>query len=618
MLISIGGWSLSDKFSAMAADPQARANFVQNCIQFCETYDCFDGIDLDWEYPCFAEHGGKPEDKENFTLLLKELYTALKAHSPELLLSIAAPCGPDHYAQLELDKIAQYVDWINLMSYDFHGPWGDAETNHNAPLYAAAKGDARFNVDTAVQYYLGKGVPSEKLLMGIPLYGRSYAKAASTADGLYSSYSGAGSGTTAEAGVRFFSDIKQNLLNTYTRYWDDKCQVPYLYNKDASSAQYQEFISYDDEQAITNKGKYVKNNNLGGIMLWELGMDTENGDALNAVNEGLSGTETLVAATAAATTETTAEEPKAATVTVARSAQPDTASAEPKGPAPDLIAKARLKNSSDILLTVPGSKADTKWTVANQGGATAGKSTIRVYLSRDDKYGEKDYELASKAVGKIKAGKKRNLRMKFTIPDKLPDGDYYLVAVADADLKVKESVETNNAGVIKLRAAHPDLAVRPIDPDEKSGSYSMTPGLTNRISDRAVGIDRSSIKGTAKNMLTKAGARYEVEPGKSLSFSCEIGNRGRAPATSFRVTCYLSKNRTLDLSDTALGAGKLRKLVFGEVRRKKLKVTIPANTTYGRWYLLVKVDSRQELPESDETNNTTVIPITVTRGAKRL
>ncbi len=289
VLISIGGWSLSNNFSAMAADADARANFVRNCIKFCETYDCFDGIDLDWEYPGYADHGGQSVDKENFTKLLQELHTALKAHSPQLLLSIAAPCGPTHYKNLELDKIHQYLDWINLMSYDFHGSW-DTITNHNSPLYATEQGDSDFNINSAVQYYLGEGVPAEKLLVGLPLYGRSFAGAASTSDGLYSSFSGAGSGTTSEAGVRFFSDIKNNLLSTYTRYWDSKSQVPYLYNLDSSSAQYQEFISYDDEQSIAVKGKYIVDNKLGGFMIWELGMDTWDDDnaALSAVNQALS------------------------------------------------------------------------------------------------------------------------------------------------------------------------------------------------------------------------------------------------------------------------------------------------------------------------------------------
>jgi chitinase len=103
-LFSVGGWTLSDTFSALAASKQARQNFIQQCITFCEKYG-FDGVDIDWEYPGFAEHNGHPEDKENFTLLLKELDQAAKAHEPPLLVTIAAPAGPWHYKNMEVDVI---------------------------------------------------------------------------------------------------------------------------------------------------------------------------------------------------------------------------------------------------------------------------------------------------------------------------------------------------------------------------------------------------------------------------------------------------------------------------------------------------------------------------------
>lgn len=266
-LFSVGGWTLSDTFSALAANPQARKNFIRECLEFCDKYQ-FDGIDIDWEYPGFAEHSGRPEDKQNFTKLLAELHEAAKSHEPPLLVTIAAPAGPWHYKNMEVGKIHQYLDWINLMGYDFHGPWGgseDAITNHHSALYPSEKGDPLLNVDSAVKYYLLQGVPAKKVVVGMPLYGRSYAGA----DGLYSSHKGIGEGTTSEAGIRFFSDIKQNLLSTYVRFWDDQAQVPYLYNP-----QNRQFISYDDEESLKIKCQYIKAQHLGGAMVWELGLDT--------------------------------------------------------------------------------------------------------------------------------------------------------------------------------------------------------------------------------------------------------------------------------------------------------------------------------------------------------
>ena len=107
------------------------------------------------------------------------------------------------------------------------------------------------------------------MVVGMPLYGRSFANVSSTTNGIFSSYSGVGTGTTAEAGFRFFSDIKLNLLNTYTRYWDATAKVPYLFN-----AALREFVTYDDEESLRLKCQYVKQNGLGGAMVWELGLDT--------------------------------------------------------------------------------------------------------------------------------------------------------------------------------------------------------------------------------------------------------------------------------------------------------------------------------------------------------
>ena len=290
VLISIGGWTLSNDFSAMANDPQARANFIQSCIQFCETYDCFDGIDIDWEYPCYAEHNGHPYDKENFTYLLQELNTALKAHDPPLLLTIAAPAGPWHYANIEVNTIHQHLDWINLMTYDMSGAW-DPQTGHQSALYPPAQGNPDLCVDSTVGYYIGQGVPADKLVVGIPLYGRSFASALSTPDGLYSSHSGTGSGTTSEEGMLFFFDIKNNLLSQYTRYWDSLAKVPYLHSSNPQHQYYGEYVTYDDEESIGLKCGYIKDNNLGGAMVWELGLDTWTGDwdAMSTIAEELLG-----------------------------------------------------------------------------------------------------------------------------------------------------------------------------------------------------------------------------------------------------------------------------------------------------------------------------------------
>ncbi len=284
-LVSVGGWTLSDTFSQLADNAQARKNFAASAVRFCKQYD-FNGIDIDWEYPCFAEHSGRPQDKVNFTLLLEELYRAAKAQTPPLLVTIAAPAGPWHYQNMEIAAIHQYLDWINLMTYDFHGAWGgseDAVTNHHSALYPSNQGNQELNGNSTVQYYLQQGVPADKIIVGMPLYGRSYSGVKSADTGLFCSYSGPGKGTTQEMGMRFFNDIKHNLLPTYQYHWDSQALVPYLYNPST-----QEFVTYDNEDSLRLKCEFIKDMNLGGAMVWELGLDVRpTWDAMNAINDEL-------------------------------------------------------------------------------------------------------------------------------------------------------------------------------------------------------------------------------------------------------------------------------------------------------------------------------------------
>jgi GH18 family chitinase len=284
-LVAVGGWTLSNTFSQVAEFQHTRENFARECVRFCKQYG-FDGVDIDWEYPNYAEHNGRPIDVVNFTLLLEECDRALKAENPPLLLTIAAPAGPWHYANIEVDKIHQYLDWINLMCYDFHGPWGgssDIVTNHHSGLYAAEQGHPLLNTEEAVRYYLDMGVPKEKLIVGVPFYGRSYGGVNDTPDGLFSTYTGPGSATTEEEGMVFFYDIKRNYLQSHQLFWDDQAEAPYLY-----SPSQQDFITFESEESLRLKCQRIKALGLAGIMFWEISLDTRpQWDLLNVINQEL-------------------------------------------------------------------------------------------------------------------------------------------------------------------------------------------------------------------------------------------------------------------------------------------------------------------------------------------
>lgn len=291
-LIAVGGWTLSDGFSEAASTAQKRATFAASCVSFIRAYG-FDGVDLDWEYPVSGgPAGGVPADKPNFTLLLAEIRSQLDAAGVQdgrsYLLTIATPAGPSTMANIELDQVHNHVDFINVMTYDFHGTW-ESTTNFNAPLYPTAADpsgglSSPLSADAAIQAYLGQGVPADKLVLGVPFYGRGWQGVSSQNNGLYRSSSGAAPGTW-EAGSFDYKDIAANYLGSYTRYWHSEAQVPWLYNASTGI-----FITYDDPQSLDIKSQYVIDGGLRGVMFWELSNDTSDSALLTAIYDKLSDT----------------------------------------------------------------------------------------------------------------------------------------------------------------------------------------------------------------------------------------------------------------------------------------------------------------------------------------
>ena len=273
ILLSVGGWTLSTHFSDVALTPASRAAMAASCIQFVTDYG-FDGLDIDWEYPVSGGLGSnttRPEDKENYTLLLQEIRDQMDLIDPDLRLTIAAPAGPSTIPNMDLPDLAGPLDWINLMAYDLNGSWSPT-TGHNAALFAptGATGDAAIlTVDNAVQTYLAAGVPPEKLVLGVPFYGRGFA--AVGADGIGQAFTGMPAGTW-EPGNLEFGDLDANYVGTsdWVRTWDDGAKVPSLY-----SASEQVWISYDDTESFGHKIDYIVDQGLGGAMFWELSNDTD-------------------------------------------------------------------------------------------------------------------------------------------------------------------------------------------------------------------------------------------------------------------------------------------------------------------------------------------------------
>jgi len=273
-LISVGGWDGSRRFSAVAASDAGRRRFAASCVDFMRRYG-FDGVDVDWEYPVGGGRApGRPDDRGNYTRLLAALRDELDAAGAaaggvRYLLTAAVPAKPELMAHLELAEIPRHVDWLNLTSYDFHGGW-EHVTGLNAPLRAPggrARAD-RGTVAAAIDGYLAAGVPADKIVMGVPFYGRGWIGVRPTATrGLFEPATGVPPGSH-EAGVFDYADLAARYRPRMERHWCDEAQVPWLYDP-ASGL----MISYDDPVSIRRKVAFARERQLGGVMFWEMAAD---------------------------------------------------------------------------------------------------------------------------------------------------------------------------------------------------------------------------------------------------------------------------------------------------------------------------------------------------------
>ena len=278
-MISIGGWTLSGEFSDIALTSASRQKFATSAVAFMKRYG-FDGLDIDWEYPVgggLAGNKWRPADKQNYTFLLQELRrqldTSAQADGKRYHLSIAAPAGPWNAANFELSKIAAACDWINLMAYDMHGGW-ETTTGHHSPLRGVAPGDA-LCAEEAVKAYLAAGVPANKLVLGLPFYGRGWQGVGPTANGLHQPGREV-AGTHPPDAEWEYRDIQNRLATQpgiYKRYWDDNAKAPWIYAPTVNGGT---FVSYEDAESIGHKTRLVRDRALGGVMFWDISSDSKN------------------------------------------------------------------------------------------------------------------------------------------------------------------------------------------------------------------------------------------------------------------------------------------------------------------------------------------------------
>ncbi|HAF99941.1 glycosyl hydrolase family 18 protein [Paenibacillus lactis] len=277
LLVSVGGWTWSGNFSNIARTEETRRAFANSAVHFLREYG-LDGLDVDWEYPVeggLETNSRGPEDKENFTLLMKAVREALDAAGSEdgkyYLLTIASGQGDNFTVNADFENSVQYLDFINIMTYDYSGKT-DTLGHHNAPLFydkaLPTRSAARNHVLGGLMGHLNGGVPPHKLIVGVPYYGKGWDGCGP--NGQYQACKGGSSVGTWESALFDFSHLENDYIgkNGYKRYWNEYAKVPYLYND-----QNNVFITYNDETTMMYTASLVKTLDIAGVMSWDISGD---------------------------------------------------------------------------------------------------------------------------------------------------------------------------------------------------------------------------------------------------------------------------------------------------------------------------------------------------------
>ncbi|KAM6980678.1 chitinase, acidic.1 [Aplochiton taeniatus] len=271
-LLSVGGTINGiSPFISMVSKPESRDVFIKSVISFLRLHN-FDGVNLVWEFP---GHNGSPAtDKQRFTDLVKELDQAFvdeanDTRKTQLLLSASVSSYvPTIDVAYEVPEISSHLDFISVMTYDYHGSW-EATTGHNSPLYRSkvdSVSQQHHNIDSSISHWMTRGAPSEKLLMTFPTFGRTYRLSTGT-NGLGAPANGpADAGPyTRTAGFWAYYEVC-SFIPGATVQWIDEQMVPYATH--ASS-----WVGYDNRESYAAKAQWMNANNLGGASVWTLDMD---------------------------------------------------------------------------------------------------------------------------------------------------------------------------------------------------------------------------------------------------------------------------------------------------------------------------------------------------------
>ncbi|XP_067122347.1 endochitinase-like [Centruroides vittatus] len=292
-LLAVGGWNEGGKkCSEMVSDNNRRRDFVKSVVQWLLKYD-FDGLDLDWEYPGALDRDGKITDKQNFVSLVEELKTAFIAHN--LMLTAAVPVAKFRLDEgYQVEELGRLLDQIHLMAYDLRGNW-DGFADVHSPLYRRPNDKWAYeflNVHDGAELWVKMGAPKEKLVVGVPFYGRSYTLGNVNSVGIGAPIvqwqgGGAEGPYTRTKGFLSYYEICYGVkYKGWKKSYDKIGKCPFAYHNDL-------WVGYEDPYSIEEKMNFILENNYAGAMIWALDMDDFQGVCgkknvlINVINDKL-------------------------------------------------------------------------------------------------------------------------------------------------------------------------------------------------------------------------------------------------------------------------------------------------------------------------------------------
>ncbi|OAF98482.1 uncharacterized protein CC84DRAFT_1075110, partial [Paraphaeosphaeria sporulosa] len=283
--VAIGGWVFNDpptqtRFSDMASTVPNRRKFIESLIRYIQKY-ALDGVDLDWEYPVADDRGGTPLDSSNLVLLASEIREAFDTYDPGWQLTLTLPASYWYLKGFDIKRLEEHVDWFNVMTYDIHGLW-DQGNIWTGPYL---KGHTNITeIEDGLDLLWRNHISPDKVVMGYGFYGRGFTMtdvSCSTPPSCTFDGPGFAGDCTNEPGILSYNG-KSSITPLY--FFTDVSMLRVHYDE-ASSVKYMvygsnQWISYDDAESFERKKKYMFSRCLKGLMIWELGLDTANNDAL--------------------------------------------------------------------------------------------------------------------------------------------------------------------------------------------------------------------------------------------------------------------------------------------------------------------------------------------------